>query len=212
MQFLSKSIRVNLTHNNIKFIDLHEAEYLSQFQDTAHDEIIFVGNNPLHCGCDVYDLLRYLEGKIHPNVHKSFHITVENLTCQSPEDLKGVYVTDLKSNLLKCSVPTCPERCVCYFKPEGNTFILDCSNKNLIEIPSNANITNDFGQYELNYTGNKLTTMPDVSRLKIGPVKNLSLSHNRISHVTLNGLPNTLEVCKNLFLENSLPGQVDIKF
>lgn len=204
LQFLSTDIKVDLTFNKIQHIFLHNAEQLAKVQQNFHDAIIFVGNNPISCDCELYDFLRYIEGRMHSNVQSYFHIIPENLTCQSPEDLKNVSVTNLKSKSLMCTVndtnldSSCPEICDCFVKPEGNVFIFNCSHKNLTSVPSDIKSPGDVWQLELNFANNQFTRMPDLKNLKRESIKKLLLSHNNISEIFLDELPKTIQVSQFL--------------
>lgn len=192
---------MDLTYNKIEHIFLHNAEHIAQPQQSFHDAIILVENNPLSCDCELYDFLRYIEGRMHSNVQNYFHIIPGNLTCHSPEDLKGVPVTNLKSESLMCTVNNtnlCPEICDCFVKPEGNVFIFDCSHKNLISVPSDLKSPGDVWQLELNFANNRFTRMPDLKNLKRESVKKLYLSHNNISDIFLDDLPKEVQVSKFL--------------
>lgn len=189
---------MDLTHNKIEHIILNDAEQIVKIQGIfAHDAKILVNDNPLHCDCKLYDFLRYIEGRMDPKVQDYFHIIPGNLTCQSPRELKDVLVTNLKSELLTCVTPKeCPEKCICLERPEDNTFIFDCSHKGLTSAPSDIKKFNGSFQYELNFSGNQLTRMPDVKAMGLGSVKKLILSHNVISEISLDGLSNTIQVRK----------------
>ncbi|XP_011863303.1 PREDICTED: protein toll-like [Vollenhovia emeryi] len=199
VQFTSDKIKVDLTHNKIKHILLHNAES-NVFQGYARDVIILVQDNPILCDCDLYDFLRYKEGRMHPKVQNYFHIIPGNLTCESPDDEKDVRVTDLRSESLTCVVPdsnVCSEKCDCLIRPEDRAFILNCSNRNLISVPSDIKIPDKYKipfQFELNFSGNRLTRMPDLKAMELGPVRKLMLSHNAISEISLDGLSSTLQV------------------
>jgi len=127
---VSNNIKVDLSHNKIEHIFLRDAERFVSYEDNyAHDTIILVNDNPLHCGCALYDFLRYIEGRMHPKVQNYFHIIPGNLTCQSPKELENVRVTDLKSKLLTCTIQKsdmCLEKCDCLVRPE-DSIIFDCS-------------------------------------------------------------------------------------
>lgn len=193
---------MDLTYNKIQHIFLHSAEHIAEFQQAFHDAIILVENNPLSCDCELYDFLRYIEGKMHSNVQNYFHIIPGNLTCQNPEDLKNVPVKMLKSESLMCTVNDtnleCPEICDCHVKPDGNVFIFNCSHRNLTSIPSNIKNPGDLWQVELNFANNQFTRMPNLKNLKHESVKKLDLSHNNISEIFLDELPRTIQVCKSL--------------
>lgn len=192
---------MDLTYNKIQHIFLDSAEQLAEFQDRAvRDAIIYVGNNPLSCDCKLYDFLRYIEGRMHPNVQNYFHIIPENLTCQSPEELKNVPVTHLKSELLMCIVndtnpdSPCSKKCTCFEKPNDNAFIFDCSRKNLTNIPNDIKNPGNYKQLVLNFTHNQLTGISDLKNLKLESVKKLLLSQNNISEIFLDDIPRAIQV------------------
>lgn len=151
------------------------------------------------CSCGLYDFLRYVEGRMHPNVQNYFHIIPGNLTCHEPAWLRNVNVTSLKSKTLTCMARdtnlniTCPEQCDCIVRPEDKAFIGDCSRKNLIHVPNLSDPGNSM-RVELNFSGNMLTRMPDLKGMGLESVRKLDLSHNNISEISLNGLSNTIQV------------------
>lgn len=193
---------MDLTHNNIQRISLHDAEDLADNQETPRNVIILVDNNPIKCNCDLYDFLRYIEGRMHPKVQQYFHIIPRNLTCHSPQWLKGVRVTDLKSKSLTCRMNedpniTCPEMCECFFRPVDQTFIFDFSHRKLSQVPSIREPGPGHSwNLELNLTDNRLTQMPNLKNLGLNSVRKLGLSRNNISEIFLDALSTTLEVCK----------------
>ncbi|KAG5334657.1 TOLL protein, partial [Acromyrmex heyeri] len=197
LQFVSRDIEVDLTHNKIEHIFLRSAEQIVSYQEDAHDAKILVNDNPLHCDCGLYDFLRYIEGKMHPNVPNYFQIIPGNLSCQSPKDLENEPVINLKSESLTCIVENsnvCPEKCTCLVRPEGSAFIFDCSNKNLSSMPSDIKRPDSSFQFELNFSGNQLTHMPNLKAMGLEPVKKLILSHNNIDEISLDGLSSTIQV------------------
>nr|XP_012233845.1 PREDICTED: protein toll-like [Linepithema humile] len=218
-------IIVDLTHNNIKHIFLHDVKDIAINQEHNHNVIIIkVDNNPLSCDCDIYDFLRYLEYET-PNVQTYFKIEVGHLTCQSPEELKNKSINDLLpqkySKNLTCtikntdSITVCPEECNCILKPSDKTFTFNCSHRNLTKVPNDIkepnistiqrftkSINTDL-QLQLDFSNNQLTQMPDLKTMELRSVKKLILSHNNLSQITLNGLSTTIEVLElhnnNLF-------------
>lgn len=197
MQFVSSKIEVDLTHNKIKHILLRDAEQFASYQEDTRDAIILVEDNPIHCGCGLYDFLRYIEKKMDSKVQNYFDIKPGNLTCRTPKELENVRVTDLKSKSLTCTVDDmCPKPCTCSIRPEDRAFIFDCSHKNLTSIPSLIENPGVYFQFELNFSNNRLTHMPDLKAMGFESVKKLILSHNKISEISLDGLSNTIQVRK----------------
>lgn len=161
--------------------------------------LIFVEANPINCDCSAYDFLRYLDGRLHPYVQNYFHIIPQHLTCQSPGWLEGIEVTDLKSKQLKCQIlDPCPDRCTCWLKRDDDTFLVDCSYKNLTNVPRDIKILPNFARVELNLTGNKLTKMVPLTEIGLDDVQisKLLLSNNNINKISVNELPLNMKVRK----------------
>ncbi|XP_066588676.1 protein toll-like [Prorops nasuta] len=197
LQFVSKQIKVDLSHNIISHIYLNEAEEIAKYQSTSRDVIISIENNPLICDCDLYNLLRYLEGEMHPFVQNLFHIKSDNLTCMNENNTQNIKVENLRSKTLRCIVndrelkKACIKSCECSIEPYSQTYIIDCSYKNLTAININTLNTNDNRKYEisLNLTGNRLTHLPNLDNISV-----LALSHNNLKNVPLNALNPNIKV------------------
>lgn len=203
VQFLSSEIEVDLTHNKIQHIFILNVEPFGNYQEDPRSNTklkrkILVDYNPLHCDCWLYNFLRYLEVKMSSQYQKSFHIIPGNLTCESPPEMKNMRVKDFRSKTLTCRVTNpdvCSEKCVCLLRPDDKAFIFNCSQKNLSGVPSDVKKPNDFFQFELNFSGNRLTRMPDLKAMGfVSGLKKLNLSHNYIDEMSLDGLSNTIEV------------------
>lgn len=209
---------MDLTYNKIRHIFLHDAENIAIGQKYKHrNVIILVENNPFRCDCDMYDFLRYLEGDMHPNVQNYFHIKAGDLRCHSPQDWNGVRLDDLSwrrySRNLTCVVKNtgyftaCSDRCDCFLRPIDKAFIFDCSHKSLTSVPSDieqpdisslrtfTKSIDSISHIELNFSHNWLTHMPNLRTMRIGPVEKLTLSHNNISDISLDGLSTSMKVC-----------------
>ncbi|XP_078042792.1 toll like receptor [Augochlora pura] len=196
LQFTSNEIKVDLRYNNITHIYLHSLEKIASTQRIARPVVIQVEDNPIACDCDLYDLLRYLEGKMHPYVQNYFHIIPGNLTCQSPKWSMNISVTNLKSETLKCEVMSpCPTSCTCWAKPYLRAFLVDCSYRNLTNIPRDIQLLPRH-KLELNCEGNKLTQLLPLTDLGLSnaTISKLLLSNTSISNVPLEILSSDLEV------------------
>nr|XP_033325300.1 protein toll [Megalopta genalis]XP_033325301.1 protein toll [Megalopta genalis] len=196
LQFTSNEINVDLRYNNITHIYLHSLEKIASTQRIARPVVIQVEDNPIACDCDLYDLLRYLEGKMHPYVQNYFHIIPGNLICQSPKWSMNISVSHLKSETLKCEVTNpCPTSCSCWAKPYLGAFLIDCSYRNLTSIPRNIQFLPRH-KLELNFEGNKLTQLLPLTGLGLSnaTISKLLLSNTSISSVPLDILSSDLEV------------------
>lgn len=203
---MSNNLKLDLSHNKIEHILLQEAELISNSQVIPRDVIIRVNNNPIICDCFLYDFLRYIEGRMHSSVQNFFHIIPDNLSCHSPEWLKDINVTDLQSKTLKCTTKgfniPCPQECNCILRPEDKAFTINCSNKNLTQLPSDIKDPGKPFKLGLDFSNNRLKKMPNLAGLKLQSAKLINLSHNNISEVFLNGLPDEVEVRKFVFVYN----------
>ena len=170
---------------------------------------ISIENNPIQCDCRLYDFLRYLDGRMHPNVNKTLELLIGISKCHGPSEFRDIAITDLRSKTLTCNVNEgdlkveCPDTCNCYMRPENEAFIIDCSYKGLIEAPRKLDFPPNLriDHIELNLSGNYLRQMPNLNQNGYNNVTILMLDHNNISSVTVNGLSNKLEVRKMKLLQ-----------
>ncbi|KAI4474599.1 hypothetical protein M0804_014763 [Polistes exclamans] len=111
---------LNLSHNAISNITFEEKVALIK---EKHRIVIHMEYNPLICGCPLYDLLRYREGKMSPLVHNYFNIKLKNLTCVQLDGKYEKEISKLKSSTYECleheyfnTENKCPKNCRCYIR------------------------------------------------------------------------------------------------
>ena len=202
MQFSSEDLDVNLDYNNVTYIKFETENYWEEMNSSNHRVSVSIENNPIQCDCQVYDFLRYLEGRLHENVNKTFQLSIGKSKCHGPSDFREITITDLRSKTLTCNINEpnfnveCPDKCTCHMRPEDNTFIVDCSYKGLTEAPRKLDYPPNYqiDHILLNLTGNYLKTMPYLGRNVYNNVTTLALGHNKILNVTTDGLSNKLKV------------------
>ncbi|XP_076396662.1 uncharacterized protein LOC105663427 [Megachile rotundata] len=139
LQFVSDNITVYLQHNKIQHIYMTRAEEIAKYQNKARAVNIFVGSNPTICDCNLYDFVRYLEGKMHPYVRNYFIIYPGyDLICHGPEQMYNVSVHTLKSKSSKyLNSKSHVKQCICRENEMDEIFVVDCASKDLVdaEIP-----------------------------------------------------------------------------
>ncbi|XP_014472682.1 PREDICTED: protein toll [Dinoponera quadriceps] len=203
LQFLSRKLKVDLTYNKIERIFINENEVMSiaSSQTWPRDVIISVQNNPVICDCLMYSFLRYNEGRMHPYVQNYFHIFPGDLSCRSPKWVENMKVMDLRSKTLQCIINdanhfniSCPEECICILRPEDKALRIDCSSKNLTDVPSDVKDPGDKYKLGLDFSGNMIKKMPNLAELNLQSARLLDLSHNNISEIFRDGLPNVVQV------------------
>lgn len=196
---MSEDLYVDLTHNNISHIYMDGVESWAVERTYSRNLIVTVENNPIECDCNIYDLLRYFENRLHPNVKNAFRLITGQTRCKAPEEMQNVAIIDLKSKTLKCNTNTsefknhCPDRCTCYVRPENEACLINCVNKGLVEAPRKIECLYDHS-IELNLSGNSLTVMPNLNQRGYDKVTVLSLEHNNISEISIDALSSTLKV------------------
>ena len=202
MKFSSEDLDVNLDYNNVTYINFTTENYWEKMISSRHRVSVSIENNSIRCDCQVYNFLRYLEGRLHQNVNETFQLVIGDSKCHGPSDFRGITITDLRSETLTCNINKqnsnveCPHKCDCHMRPENNTFTVDCSYKGLTEAPRKLDYppNHQIDHIVLNLTGNYLETMPYLGQKVYNNVTTLALDHNKISSVTIDGLSNKLEV------------------
>ncbi|XP_003704992.1 toll like receptor [Megachile rotundata] len=196
LQFLSNNIEVDLRHNKIKHVSLRGAEAVAKYQEVPRNVIIYVDDNPVMCDCDLYDFLRYLNGDMHPFVQNYFHIIPGNLTCHGPAVQTCMVVDKLQSKSFVCpTLKPCPSGCSCWIRRNDNALLVDCSYKNLTQIPQHIQTIFDY-RLELNFVGNNLTKMPSLAEIGLNNVSTptLLLANNSLKEISLDELPSNIEI------------------
>nr|XP_012152148.1 PREDICTED: protein toll-like [Megachile rotundata] len=139
LQFVSDNITVYLQHNKIQHIYMTRAEEIAKYQNKTRAVNIFVGSNPIICDCNLYDFVRYLEGKMHPYVRNYFIINPgHDSICHGPEQMYNVSVHTLKSKSSKyLNSKSHVKQCICRENERYRIFVVDCASKYLVdaEIP-----------------------------------------------------------------------------
>lgn len=71
---------------------LSKLEDMATNQTTARKVVVDIDDNPMRCDCEVYDLVRYFNGDMHPHAQNYVHLRPGNLSCESPVYMRGSQV------------------------------------------------------------------------------------------------------------------------
>lgn len=217
---MQPGISINLMNNNISTIDLSNVEnMISQFKldnpdvEQKRKGSIYIGNDMLDCDCNLIPLANYFQGKLPEDVYHFVTIVTDNVRCASPLELRDQLVNNITADQLKCLVRSevesdaCSESCTCWNYPARKVLLVDCSFKNLTELPQE--ISNPLNSsIELNMRGNRLQETPSMNYSYRRNVTALDLSSNNISSMSVSVFTPSL---RDLRLHNNSITQVDSK-
>lgn len=189
------SLIMNLTHNQIQTIQLEDFGKYNLLDSLS--VTVDLNHNPLKCVCDLWSMMTY--SKV---MNKYLRFYTNNLKCFEPKRLKGKFFQDLKETELLCPVELkykdfqeCPAQCECWLKIYDSTLIIDCSGKNLTEIPNIANLKRNysFRQVEFNLSMNFIQQLPTWP---IGDDYSYSteliLNKNNLTRINKNQIPHNV--------------------
>lgn len=183
---------VDLRHNNISVINLQGVEALAIGQiDGPHSPRrskrnvrVLLEGNPLNCDCRAYELIRYFEGKLQPEVYTLVTLVSGNLTCDSPETLKTTLATAVNSYDVTCRLEDghgCPAACDCLLRRASWGLIINCTERGLTEIPAELPRIEYTNHTELILDGNFIERLPNVTYRGYENITHLQLSRNNIA-------------------------------
>jgi len=194
---------VRLRNNSIEqwpdFVSLLHLRDLTQMGQLVEFGFDLVGIK-LKCDCylEPFSELMY---ELKESLWKCYFET----TCVSPENLKGIKASNVKSSDLLCNLTLsedCPKGCVCLDQPFYRTVFVDCSNLALKNMPSKLPVSTLSNITQLNVSNNQIKELRNATylhSLKVLDMKNNSLNKidNEIAHLLEN---TTLILSNNTFL------------
>ncbi|TMW50244.1 hypothetical protein DOY81_004658 [Sarcophaga bullata] len=196
---------LNLTHNRIYTIKIDDFGNYNRLKTLS--VTVDFNQNPLKCDCDLWGMkMAYLNDSMNTNL--KFYSN--NLKCAEPEGLQGRFFQDLNESEILCPVQwkyadfqQCPKQCKCSFRPLDVTLIIDCTRKNLTQLPNITNIRNyEFKAIEFNLSMNFINQLPTRHAEDDYPYKTqLILCDNNLTSINKNQIPlnvTVLDVRKNL--------------
>ncbi|CAD6994224.1 unnamed protein product [Ceratitis capitata] len=199
VQFVSDQITlVNLTHNLIEQIDFKGIDNIEQHIAARH--IHFDLNyNPLRCDCGIFHFAQYVGGKQKSTLDNKVEISAKNLRCQSPPALENRKLIQLNGMELVCPLDEqfamekqCPRNCACWLRPVDQMLLVNCSNRNLTEVPTLPTVKEAKG-IKLDVSNNRIASLPSVNSTGYATVVALQAANNRLRHINVENLPKNLE-------------------
>lgn len=204
IQFITDDISVDLRNNNISVINLQGIEALAVGQwdgpynprRTKRNVRVLLEGNPLHCDCRAYELVRYFENKLQPEVNLLVTLKPGNLTCDKPRSLRGVLVKNVDSKDLLCPLEEepCPSGCDCLLRRADWGLIVNCTERGLTKVPETLPRVRYTNHTELILDNNLIEKTPNFTNSGYANVTHLYLSNNNISEIDVGFLSPQLQV------------------
>lgn len=155
---------------------------------------LLLNDNPIECNHALYDLLRYLDGTMTAKVREKLFIQTGTMRCFASKEYDGIPLSHINSKDYK-SIPLseqivnyelCPSECDLRKWHANKTFIIDCSYRNITNVPKTLCYSGEEGyNTELDLTGNFIKDLSQVPPIGFEKLRKISLSHNQISNITL---------------------------
>ena len=176
---------------------------MESYYNKSYHVVVSLRNNPIHCDCDIYDFLRYLNGNMNETLREKIRIFSTKLKCDRPLEHHGKNVGSLiytnficdisKKNFHPDNACGVNGKCSCRYRQFDETLFINCSKRNLTKTPELTNLE-FINKIELYLQSNYLTEIPDIMKSGYDKIEFLDLSDNRISNVTENILSGKLKV------------------
>ncbi|CAH0553373.1 unnamed protein product [Brassicogethes aeneus] len=191
----TKSAFYNFSNNQIKKIDM------TGLESSKNTVQLNLDNNPILCDCTNYDFITSI-----PTIKDTVHVmNYKTIKCSESKTLYYFYenkeIISCPMASLKSDHYICPEKCTCHWRPFNSTFLVDCSNKALKEVPkflAPKHIYNKMVKNVMvNLQNNELIESPSEHN-EYENVTGLILSKNKIRNVTW--VPSNIQV---LYLDNN---------
>lgn len=192
--FLSDNVVVDLRYNLIENINMDRAEELFRqdnpqpFPRGYKNTQVYLDKNPIHCSCNLYNLYRYYDYSINPEVRGNLELKSNNLLCASPPEVEGIRVNTINSKNFVCELheeninaTVCSKKGNCYLKPNNNTLYIDYSDTKITTPPSIDNNIIDLLHSKYEYLKSPSITL-NLSRNNL---ENFTPQSGGYDHVTV---------------------------
>ncbi|XP_013412983.1 protein toll [Lingula anatina] len=124
----------------------------------GHVLTIYIGNNPMHCDCLLYDFLSFIQKNSHANDNLRFYYE-NSLKCHGPPSLNGTDLAVVDAKNLVCPVSDRNTACSTIYRRYDDATITNCSWQGLIHMSQKI----DQNTTILDVSNNYLETIPDMS-------------------------------------------------
>lgn len=204
MMLAKPGIDINLRNNTIRsmYLNLMDLNIIPNITWNQPATIRLSGN-PLSCDCWMLGLVKYIHNLVDADIKKVYNLVYDELYCSEPTRLENKNIKYVTPNVLSCKVAEdyhCPASCTCDIIPFERKLVVDCSYKELIQVPLLPKFEPFlFWKYyhvdhlEVHLEGNLFR---NLSCEELNNVKYLYLHDNKLEDVSC--VPHNAEVRTNL--------------
>lgn len=207
----SNTLDIDLSNNNISLVQFAYAKLLAGLNKDSNLRVD-ISNNPINCDCGAYDLSLYYENKLSDELKRIVELSEPTeLKCASPPGLFNISMQNIHPEYLTCPLQklmknvSCPDKCICEWRPSDRTVIVDCAEQNLTMVPQIylPQYLPEIGTYndtEIHLEKNLLSLPPTQTDSGYENITKLFLSYNKIEE--LNWIPPNIKVSQiiNVFI------------
>lgn len=182
---------LDISNNKIRRIDFNKCEeHVSEM--SGRNITLIMNDNPLECDGSLYDLLRYFDGSMMKEVRDNLFIETGSMRCSNFREYENTLLSKMNSKDYKyipskeeiMNYELCPFSCDLWKRTSDQAFIIDCSYRNLTEIPKTLCFSRDkVFHNELDLTGNLIKNISALKPFSKTNLTNIYLSHNQITNI-----------------------------
>jgi len=205
IQFFKEGVELILNSNPLEEIELSGLEmFVAEQQPSTFIENndylskrtrkISLSGNKLICDCRNYNFARYVRKQIEiPTVYEYLEIK-QNFNCSDGKIFKNVKLDSLTCDWSLLDDPDkidCPDHCVCTYRPDDKSALMNCSNKNLKISPTKIISSNITNYTDVILKNNAIVELPNY---KSSNIRKLDVGNNSLSTINFTQLPENLVV------------------
>ena len=147
---------IRISRISISLTDVNKLQIIS-YDDHVTNRVVNLENNPVVCGCEIYDFLRIIKTNNHKLEFKTYDLLCHDCYHHNTE------INDLDYKCFLCRIQynnTCKnDACSgisdCWVRPFDDTTFIDCASKKLSIIPQLSSVKNA-SKIQLNLKSNNI--------------------------------------------------------
>lgn len=176
--------KIDLSANKIKKIGIDSGilsikKYWQRLEIILKHFHFLLDDNPLRCDCDIIPFSNVINQFVQNGSFSGKEYFFNEWKCQWPEELVNRPMLKAKEEETYCekNITFCPENCTCYERSISKILIVDCRDRNFMELPDIL----PNGKLELWLQRNNISSLTYRGYLK--QVTRMYMSENVLEHI-----------------------------